>query len=97
MEPVNTETTEPAAQTKNENTLIPLTKNVVSSISWKLFVILFFIYILISSDVFVRYVLAKCPDAVEGNTPTTTGRIVQGGVLVGLGIVSSLLINNSII
>lgn len=82
---------------ETDSSLLPVAGTIAASIPWKLFIIIFFLFILVTSDVFVRYVLAKCSGAVEGNEPTTMGTFIQGGALVGLGIGASLLIENRIL
>jgi hypothetical protein len=69
----------------------------LNSFPWKYYIILFFIFILITSNVFVRNVLDKMPNAVEDNSPTTLGTVVQGALLIGGGIVSTFLIDAKII
>lgn len=57
--------------------------------------IMFFIYVVIMSDIFVSRVLAQMsPTFAEGNTPSRTGIFVQGFMLVVLMVVVSELVDS---
>lgn len=44
--------------------------------------ILFFLYLIITSDIFGEIVLSNFPNAVSGRSVTTTGAIISGIILI---------------
>lgn len=57
-------------------------KNSELSIKIKNSILLFLIFILLSTDVFIDQILAKFDGATDGNSPTTTGVIIQAIFLI---------------
>ena len=53
-------------------------KGIASMINFKMVFFLFFIVLVVLSDVFVDTILSKYDDALEGGRVTSTGAIIQG-------------------
>ena len=67
--------------------------NIFSNINYKLAFFMFFIGMILFSDVFIEGVLSKMStDCVDGECPTTKGTIVQLLIFVLIMIVLDLLI-----
>lgn len=56
--------------------------DILSKIQWKLFGIILFVFIMLSSDVFINRVLVKFDGAVDHKYPTSYGTVLQGLFLV---------------
>jgi hypothetical protein len=70
----------------------------VANVNWKLIFLLYMIFLLLSSDVFINRVLAKSPDCVGyTNTPTPWGTMVQGILLILGYMIADVLIKKEII
>jgi len=63
----------------------------------KITVILFMLFILISSDIFISKVLGNISGAVNGRTVTSYGTIVQGIFLVLIYILGIHLVDSDIL
>lgn len=77
--------------------LIPLLGKTLGSIRYKFFVFLFFLFLLISSDVFVSRLLSRFDHATSMGCPTSYGKLLQGGALIIGGIALDALISNDVI
>lgn len=91
---------EPVVATGNNKPtdLNPVVFGMFSAIPWKHMVLLFIMYILLSSDVFISRILSKVDDAVGYNGAVTTkGTIITGLLLVILFAVNDLLIKKNVI
>lgn len=70
----------------------------IGSVNYKLIIMLFLIFIFLSSDVFITRVLSTINGAVAfPSNPTTYGTIIQGLLLCLMYIVSDVLISREII
>lgn len=72
-------------------------KNSEITIKIKNSVLLFLVFILLSTDVFIDQILTKFEGAVEGNSTTTTGVIIQAIFLVIGYILIETITTSSII
>lgn len=72
-------------------------KNSEISIKIKNAILLFIVFILLSTDVFIDQVLARFDGAVDGMTPTSTGVLVQAIFLIIGYILIEALTTTSII
>ncbi len=78
--------------------LNPVLFGAFSAIPIKHMVLLFIIFILLSSDVFISRILGKLDDTVGYNgSVTTKGTIITGVLLIILFAVSDLLIKKNVI
>lgn len=68
--------------TKQPDDLGSILFHVVSGIQFKLLLFLIFLFLLITSDVFVGRVLSKFKGAVDYKTPTSWGTFLQSLFLV---------------
>lgn len=82
---------------KVDDSLLPAAGVIIWSIEWKMLVLLFLIFILISSDVFISRILSKGDNAVVMGRPTTSGTVIQGMTLVGLFAGADMLVKNRIL
>lgn len=80
---------------KNDETersdFIKLFSEIFGKIDWIVVLIMFIIGLIIFSTSFVEEVLAKIPDAVHGDCPTTKGTIIQLASLIGVYVISDVL------
>lgn len=78
--------------------LNPVVFGIFSAIPFKHMALLFIIFILLSSDVFISRILGKLDDTVGYNGAVTTkGTIITGLLLVILFALSDLLIKKNVI
>jgi hypothetical protein len=77
--------------------LMSLIMSVVGDVQYKFILLIFIMFIFISTDVFIFRVLDKFPGAVDMSTPTTRGTIIQGMFLVISCILIDISISNNII
>lgn len=68
-----------------------------SKIQFKLFALMFVIFILISSDTFVNRILSRASGAVDQRHPTNWGTMLQGMFLVLVCIMLDVAIKQKII
>lgn len=80
------------ANTKGPNAFTEIIADMVSSVQYKLFALMFMVFILINSNAFINRALYKFSNAVEHKSPTNWGVILQGMFLV----ISCILIDVSI-
>lgn len=67
------------------------------NIQYKMFMLMFLSFIGISTDVFIKRILTRFSGAVEGNTPTTWGTLLQGIFLLLVCLLFDLLIKMEVI
>jgi len=72
-------------------------KDMACSFNYKLIFILFFIFLLVNSDVFMARVLEKVDNAYDYKSPTNKGIMIQGLVVVLLYMVADVLIKQDVI
>lgn len=83
---------------KTPSDLSPVFVGMLGKIPFKQLVIVFIIYIFISSDVFIKRILNNVDGAVGyNNSPTTKGTVITGVLLVLLVAISGVLIDRDII
>jgi hypothetical protein len=70
--------------------------DVMSHVQYRLFAIMFIVFIVLSSDVFIKRVLDKFNNAVSGSTTTSWGTVLQGVFLVLACLISDILIKQNI-
>lgn len=75
----------------------PLLSSVFGCIRYKFFLFLFFLFLIISSDVFIVRLLSKIDNATVMGTPTSYGKLVQGAALIAGGMVIDGLCNLGIV
>ena len=71
--------------------------DIFSGIQFKLFGLIFIIFIFISSDVFIGRMLSNFSGATDGKKTTSWGTIIQGMFLVMALIVIDVLVKQKII
>ncbi len=76
---------------------VPLIGKVLGGVRFKYYVFLFFIALLIFSDVFVSRMLSRVDHAVEMGSPTSYGKVIQSGLIVLGGLTIDLLTSAEII
>lgn len=65
----------------------PLLSSIFGCIRYKFFLFLFFLFLIVSSDVFIVRLLSKVDDATVMGTPTNYGKLIQGACLVASGMI----------
>lgn len=88
--------------TQEDKSLLPLATNFVWNIEWRLLILIFFIFLLVSSDVFIARVLPSINGTIDnvGNgckQPSSFGTIIQGGILTALFVLSDIMVKNKLI
>lgn len=66
----------------DSDTMLDLGSQTIVRIPWKHSLIIMFLCILIFSDVFQQTVLAHIKEAMDDNSPTTKGTLIQIGTLI---------------
>ena len=63
----------------------PMVLEGMNAIPWRLAAIVYLVYILVGSDVFINRILARVPEAVGWqDVPTTYGTMLMGLIVVGV-------------
>lgn len=71
--------------------------DIASEVQYKLFLMIFVLFIALNSDVFINRVLGKLSNTLDGHRITSWGVILQGTFLVLGAIAIDALIKNNII
>jgi hypothetical protein len=71
--------------------------DMLMNVQYKLFGLMFIIFILLNTDVFITRVLATIQGAVDGKTATSWGTMIQGIILVIICIIVDAAIRQKII
>jgi len=66
-------------------------------LNWKMYGLLFIIFILITSDVFIDRILSKFSGAVSGTDATSYGTVIQGIMLVLFYMIIEFICKNKYI
>ena len=74
-----------------------MAKDMICSFNYKLIFILFLLFLLVNSDVFMVRVLEKIDNAYDFKSPTSYGVVIQGVILVMLYMVADVLIKQDVI
>jgi hypothetical protein len=82
---------------KNKTDFMKATGNLLSNINYKMAFILFFICMLIFSDIFIENVLSRFSDSVHGETTTSKGTVIQLLFVVLFYIIFDVLIKYEVI
>ncbi len=69
----------------------------ISGIPFKFLGLMFVMFVFVSSDVFINRILGNFTGAVEYKSPTSTGVVIQGMMLVVAMIVIDALIRQKIV
>lgn len=77
--------------------LCPLVFEVVKSIDFKFYGLLFLMFLFITSDVFIERILSQFSQATQHQTTTPYGSVIQAIFLVITMLLVSFLINKNII
>lgn len=70
---------------------------IMSEVQYKLFFLIFIIFIILNSDVFINRILSKFDGAVEGHHTKSWGTILQGTFLVLGAIGLDAMIKNNVV
>lgn len=70
---------------------------ILSEIQYKLFFLIFIVFIILNSDVFINRILARFDGAVEGHRTKSWGTILQGTFLVLAAIGLDAMIKNNVV
>lgn len=83
--------------TNKPDTMMSVIADGMQGIEIKFICLLFLVYLIIHSDIFVEKILSKTPGATYLKYPTTYGTIVQGLLTCGSAAVIQSLIKTNII
>lgn len=81
----------------DEKSFIELISDMINGVQYKLFTMIFVMFMLLSSDTFINRILSKVDGAVEYNSPTSYGTFLQGLLLVLACLIIDCLINQHIL
>jgi polyferredoxin len=82
---------------KKRKDFVCATADIIYDFNWKVAIILFFLYIFISSDIYNNYILVLFDGALDGGIPTSYGIIIQALTFVILFMFIDLFEKNKII
>lgn len=88
---------DPIVVTRKSDTFTSVVMDMLANMQVKLLGMMFIIFIIINSDVFINRGLAKFSGAVDMKCPTSWGTILQGLFLVLLCIIVDAAIRQKII
>ena len=77
--------------------LVTVFADAISNVKWKQWLLLFLVFILTSSDVFIKNALGNIPGAQLDGKPSNYGLILQGMFLVLAMIVIDMLVSGGVI
>lgn len=69
----------------------------INSIPWKLSIFVFLLFMFVSSDLFIDWILTRFSNSVDHRTPTPKGVLIQGLFLVLCMIMIQLLVDINIL
>jgi hypothetical protein len=81
---------------KNDD-LLSMFVDIASEIQYKLLLMVFLLFIVLNTDVFINRVLGKLSNTIDGHRVTSWGVILQGTFLVLGMIAMDALVKNNII
>ena len=84
-------------ESSKKTDFLNVTGNFLTDINYKISIFIFFIGILIFSDIFISNILSKFGGAVDGESPTTKGTIIQLLFLTIAYIIADLLSKYNVI
>jgi hypothetical protein len=76
---------------ENKSDFVDIGSTIFNHLNFKIALILFFIGVIIFSDLFVEYILKHGNGLTEDNNPTTNGVLVQIGMLTFFYLIIDLL------
>lgn len=82
---------------KSPDALTSMFGDMIGSIQYKLFGLMFIVFLILSSDMFINRVLSKIDGAVDMKYPTNYGTMLQGMFLAIIMIIIDALIKQKII
>jgi hypothetical protein len=82
---------------KGPDDFVKMTIEIFSDIQYKLFFLIFIVFIILNSDVFINRILGKFSNSIDGHRITSWGTILQGTFLVLGAIAIDALVKNNIV
>ena len=83
--------------TQGAQVLSSAISTISKSVSIPTIIIIFIIFMLVTSDIFSKYFLNYIPDTIHGSEITVYGTIIQGASLIVLYILVEVLISKGIL
>lgn len=77
--------------------LITIATDVFGGIQYKLFLLMFIAFLVVSSDMFVGRALARINGAVDMKTPTSYGTLLQGIAMIFAVLIMDALIRVGVV
>lgn len=87
----------PIVECRPPDDMLSMFVDIASEVQYKLFLMIFVLFIALNSDVFINRVLGKLSNTLDGHRITSWGVILQGTFLVLGAIAIDALIKNNII
>ncbi len=81
------------AENPERNNFVEIASDALSGVQYKLFFLMFAIFMFLSSDTFINRLLSRIDGAVDYKTPTSYGTGLQGIFLIIACISIDMLIN----
>ncbi len=66
--------------------------DILLGLPWSLALVMFIMYILLNSDIFINNVLSRIPDAAKNMVPTNKGTFISGFILSIVLIIAYMLL-----
>jgi hypothetical protein len=88
---------DPVVSASSTHDFITILLNAVQGVQYKLFALVFVLFIFLSSDVFTTRVLSKFGSATDGHNVTSWGTVVIGTMLVFGMIALDMLIKIDVV
>ncbi len=88
---------DPIVVSNKPDNMITIVTDVIQGIEFKFIALLFLVYLIIHSDIFIEKILSKAPSATYMKYPTTYGTILQGLLTCGSAIAIQSLIKAQVI
>lgn len=82
---------------KGPDDFMKMTVEIFSEIQYKLFFLIFIVFIILNSDVFINRILSKFSSTLDGHRITSWGTVLQGTFLVLGAIAIDALVKNNIV
>lgn len=82
---------------KGPDDFMKMTVEILSEVQYKLFFLVFIIFVIINSDIFINRILGKFSHTMDGHRITSWGVVLQGTFLVLGAIAIDALVKNNIV
>jgi hypothetical protein len=88
---------DPVIVSNKPTSVMTVVTDVIEGVEFKFITLLFLMYLIIHSDIFIEKILSKASNATYMKYPTTYGTILQGLLTCGSAVVIQSLIKTQVI